>query len=139
MDESRRFIVHREPKGKQRHRMTRSGHAYTPADTTTYEGIVRSEYTTQVGDVPPFLGPVSVCIIAYYEIPSSWSKKKKKEAADYKIHPTKKPDCDNIANMICDALNGLAWKDDAQVVHLNVVKAYTNIIPRVDVSIRPME
>ncbi len=36
----------------------------------------------------------------------------------------KKPDCDNIAKIILDALNGLAYDDDAQVVKLYVEKRY---------------
>lgn len=51
------------------------------------------------------------------------------------IMPTKKPDCDNVAKMICDALNGLAYKDDAQIVNLNVLKAYTSDVPFVAVTI----
>ncbi|MBR6254072.1 MAG: RusA family crossover junction endodeoxyribonuclease [Clostridiales bacterium] len=136
----RQFRIHREPKGKQRVRVTRSGHAYTPNDTTTYEGIVRSEYQMQVGDVPPYLGPVVVNIRAYCEIPKSWSKKKQELAKRRCIVPTKKPDCDNIAKMICDALNGLAYKDDAQVAILGVYKDYVGEgeVPHVDVSIHEM-
>ena len=139
--ECRVFTVHREPKGKQRVRVTRSGHAYTPNDTTAYEGIVRSEYQMQVGDVPPYLGPVVVNIRAYYEIPKSWSKKKQQQAQLSLIGPTKKPDCDNIAKMICDALNGLAYKDDAQVTILGVYKYYVGEgeVPHVDVRIAELE
>ena len=42
------------------------------------------------------------------------------------ILPTKKPDADNIAKAILDALNGLAFYDDAQVVYLQVSKRYSN-------------
>ncbi|MDF2537449.1 MAG: Holliday junction resolvase [Herbinix sp.] len=41
-----------------------------------------------------------------------------------KIRPTKKPDIDNIAKVILDALNGIAYKDDTQVVTLEVRKFY---------------
>ena len=50
------------------------------------------------------------------------------------ILPTKKPDADNIAKAILDALNGLAYYDDAQVVHLEVQKRYSNE-PRAEVFI----
>ena len=137
--EPRVFTVHREPKGKQRVRVTRSGHAYTPNDTTTYEGMVRAEYVQQVGDVKPFLGEVEVTIWAYFEIPKSWSKKKQALAKACDLRPTKKPDGDNIGKMICDALNGLAYKDDAQVVTLRVHKFYTDELPRVMVRIIGLE
>lgn len=135
MVDVREFIVHREPKGKQRVRVTRSGHAYTPNDTTTYEGIVRSEYWMKYQNKEPLRGPVRVSIVAFYEIPSSWSNRKKELAAKMEIMPTKKPDCDNVAKMICDALNGCAYKDDAQIVNLNVLKAYTSDVPFVAVTL----
>ena len=50
------------------------------------------------------------------------------------IFPTKKPDTDNIAKAILDALNGLAYYDDAQVVNLEVQKRYSNE-PRAEVFI----
>ena len=40
------------------------------------------------------------------------------------IKPTKKPDADNIVKIICDALNNIAYKDDTQVVDLQVKKIY---------------
>ncbi len=50
------------------------------------------------------------------------------------IKPAKKPDCDNIVKIVCDALNGFAYKDDAQVVLAQVAKEYTDE-PRTDVSL----
>ncbi len=40
------------------------------------------------------------------------------------IKPAKKPDCDNIMKIICDALNGFAYKDDAQIVLAQIGKEY---------------
>ena len=42
------------------------------------------------------------------------------------IHPTKKPDADNIAKIIMDALNGVAYEDDRQVVELIVRKFFSD-------------
>ena len=53
---------------------------------------------------------------------------------DNKIYPTVKPDTDNIAKSILDALNGIAYKDDKQVVTLSVKKRYDEV-PRVSVWI----
>lgn len=39
--------------------------------------------------------------------------------------PTKKPDLDNVAKIVCDALNGVAYKDDAQIVDLKVHKYFS--------------
>jgi Holliday junction resolvase RusA-like endonuclease len=40
------------------------------------------------------------------------------------VVPTVKPDADNVAKIVLDALNGSAFCDDAQVVHLQVLKRY---------------
>jgi len=53
---------------------------------------------------------------------------------DNKIYPTIKPDTDNIAKSILDSLNGIAYKDDKQVVMLTVEKRYDEI-PSVSVWI----
>lgn len=67
-------------------------------------------------------------------IPKSTPKKKKAMMLDGKIQPTKKPDLDNIAKIISDALNGIAYNDDKQIVHLKVTKKY-NKTPHVKVNI----
>ena len=41
------------------------------------------------------------------------------------ISPTKKPDIDNIAKIVLDALNKLAFKDDNQITKLNLEKIYS--------------
>ena len=40
------------------------------------------------------------------------------------ISPTKKPDIDNIAKSVLDALNKFVFKDDNQVSKLSVEKRY---------------
>ena len=55
-------------------------------------------------------------------IPHTWSLKRKNSA--YGDNCTKKPDADNIGKVICDALNGTAYKDDACVTELDVAKRY---------------
>ena len=90
----------------------------------TYEACVRSDYLAMYPDVEPYAGPVEVRIKAFFEIPKKWSKKKKQLAREGKIWPTVKYDADNLAKAICDALNGLAYIDDKQVVLLLTEKLY---------------
>ena len=40
-----------------------------------------------------------------------------------KVH-TKRPDIDNLCKWVCDCLNGIAYKDDAQVISLSGTKIY---------------
>ncbi|WP_460268332.1 RusA family crossover junction endodeoxyribonuclease [Clostridium sp. CTA-17] len=50
--------------------------------------------------------------------------------------PTKKPDVDNIAKIILDSLNGVAYKDDSQIVDLRIIKSYTEETERVEFELR---
>lgn len=77
-------------------------------------------------------------IEAVFDIPKSKSKKVKAQMYTGVILPTKKPDADNIAKVVCDALNGVAYKDDTQVCSLTVIKRYTTAEengPGVEISI----
>ncbi len=125
------FFVAGKPQGKARPRVTRRG-TYTPKATKDYEQRVRVAFMQAKGNVknqsamPLF--PADICvsaeIVAYYEIPKSWSRKKRAAAIEGRIRPTVKPDTDNIAKIILDSLNGLAYADDKQVVRCCVSKWY---------------
>lgn len=41
-------------------------------------------------------------------------------------HSIAKPDVDNLAKAVYDALTGIAWHDDAQIVFAGIEKAYSN-------------
>lgn len=123
-----RFIVEAIPQGKARARTfydqrARKMRSITPEKTRDYESLVRWSYTASGGQ---YYGDklISVDIKAYYPIPKSYSQKKKAGCIEGKERPTKKPDLDNCAKAILDALNGVAWHDDSQVVCLSVNKYY---------------
>jgi len=67
---------------------------------------------------------VSMKIVAYFKPPTSASKKLKEELIKNQIGYVHKPDTDNIAKIIADALNELAYKDDNQITKLEVTKLY---------------
>ncbi len=115
------FAVPGKPQGKGRPRFTRSGHTYTPGSTAAYEERVKLAYRQAGGG--KLSGFVSADILAVFTVPKSYTKAQKAAAFDMRYAP-KKPDCDNIAKIILDALNGLAYDDDAQVVKLRVEKRY---------------
>src|SRR6266498_5635691 len=46
-------------------------------------------------------------------------------------------DWDNLAKLVCDALNGIAWRDDDQIAHALVVKGYDAANPRTEVTVQP--
>ena len=131
------FTVYGEPRGKGRPRFTRNGQAYTPAETAQYERMVRTMFLSRYPRVEK-IGkdiPVRAKINAYYKIPDSAGKAKKQLMRAGLIKPTKKPDTDNIAKILLDALNSYAYHDDAQVVELEVKKLYAQSEPYVDILI----
>lgn len=127
------FEVPGKPFGKQRAR-TGKGFAYTPKETVNYENLVKLMYMQTKGEMIDEK-PVWMEIEAYYDIPKSYTKGKKQAARHNIIRPTKKPDMDNIAKIILDALNSLAYKDDSQVVNLSLQKFYTESEPKVVVKV----
>lgn len=132
------FSIPGPPQGKGRPRFSSYGgrvHTRTPEQTVLYENLVKTEYQKQCEDIRFADGKaVSVEIIAFYEIPKNVSKKKRLEMESGRLRPTKKPDADNVAKVICDSLNGIAYRDDSQVAELTVRKLYGEI-PRVEVWI----
>jgi Holliday junction resolvase RusA-like endonuclease len=69
-------------------------------------------------------GPIKLEVLCVYAIPASWTKAKQAAARAGLVWKTSVPDADNLAKMIGDALNGVAWGDDAQVVHQTSAKRY---------------
>ena len=122
-------VVTGKIRGKARPRVCR-GHAFTPKDTVKYEKLVRDCYQEQDGRY--LEGSVRALIIAYYKIPKSYSKKRVQAIIDGLEKPTKKPDDDNIGKIILDSLNGIAYKDDANIINLQVKKEYTEELERVE-------
>ena len=99
-----------KPVGKARPRFRRVGNkvfTYTAQETKDYEKRVAAIYKKEGGEIY-YDTPVRVRILAKYPIPSSWSKKNKDKALKGEIKPNTKPDADNIAKIILDALNGAA-------------------------------
>jgi Holliday junction resolvase RusA-like endonuclease len=115
------------PKGRPR-LSTINGHAraFTPAKTRRYEDLIRLEAGRVMEGLDQLQGALSVKIRAFIPMPQALAKHKTKgplaEAGD--LRPITRPDCDNMAKCV-DALNGIVWHDDAQVVSLTVDKFYS--------------
>jgi Holliday junction resolvase RusA-like endonuclease len=113
-----------EPVGKARPRFS-AGRVYTPTKTADYERRLSTAAWQQmvVSNLTVTDKPVSVQIVMEAPIPKSWSKLDKKIAALGGRAPSK-PDVDNVLKIILDACNGIVYRDDAQVVHVDIRKRY---------------
>jgi Holliday junction resolvase RusA-like endonuclease len=116
-----KFTIPGEPTGKARPRVTRWG-THNTEKTILYENLVKMCYQEQCNTYTE--KPLYVKIVAFYGIPKSTSKKNAEKMIFGEIRPCKKPDIDNVAKIILDSLNGVAYKDDTQVVSLLVEKWY---------------
>lgn len=111
--------------GKGRPRVnTTTAIAYTPAKTKEYEELVKQYFFIKYRRINPLEGRIKINITAYFSVPKNTSKKQEENMLNNAISPTKKPDIDNIAKIILDALNKLAFKDDNQITKLEIEKKY---------------
>ena len=117
------FTIKGEPQGKGRPRFT-NGRVYTPAKTINYESVVGLSYRNSAKGYK-FTSPVRVTIKVFHKPPKNKSKKVTEDMLSGRILPTKKPDLDNVAKIILDGLNKVAWEDDTQVVEMMVIKRYS--------------
>lgn len=125
-----------EPRGKGCPRFVRrTGIAFTPQRTASYEAMLRHEAALAMANRPPLEGALRVRVLACFGVPQSWSAKKRIAAITGAIRPAKRPDLDNVVKML-DALNEVVWRDDAQVVEGWIEKHYSDR-PRLRVEVVP--
>lgn len=133
------LVIPGKPVGKGRPRFRRAGtyvQTYTPKATAGYERTVRDCW--KATRLEPLKGEIEAIIYAYFPIPQSATKKRRALMESGAIGCGTKPDADNIAKAVLDALNGLAYTDDSKVTRLVVVKLY-GTEPRVEVKLTERE
>lgn len=121
---------------KQRPRVMKTGITFTPKETVNAEAFIRGLALEAMGGHKPLEGGVELSIRIFRTIPKSFGKKKKAQAMAGLLFPTTRPDMTNQIKLIEDALNGIAYIDDAQVVFLEAKKFYTNEQERTEAEVR---
>lgn len=138
------FTVPGKPQGKARARTfynpkTKAMSSVTPEKTVLYENFISTCYLQAAGEERfSDAAYIRIRIQAFYEVTKSTSKVKRTAMLNGELLPTKKPDIDNIAKAVLDALNGVAYRDDTQVVKLYVRKQYSEK-PRVEICLEELE
>ena len=121
------FVIPGVAVGKGRPKFARRGNfvtTYTPEKTASYENLVKLHSGIAMNGRNPFTEHVGCTISIEVIPPASWSNKKRTAALCGDLLPTSKPDIDNVVKGIFDAMNGIVWIDDKQVVDLTVRKRY---------------
>ena len=123
------FHVPGKPQGKSRAKTFRTNgitRTVTPERTVLYENLIKDQYMHHSEGVYLDSGtPVTLRIVARFLPPKSGSKITQKRMLEGEILPLKKPDMDNIVKVVADALKGVAYHDDTQVVLVVAKKVYS--------------
>jgi len=122
-----RFITYGTPKGQPRPRafaMHGKVRVYDPATAEGWKSAV-AEAARPFLPPSPFEGPVEVELGFMFARPASHLRVDGSLRPSARVHHLGKPDLDNLAKAVLDALTALGfWRDDAQVIRLLVTKAY---------------
>lgn len=115
------------PTPKSRARVTKSGHAYTPASTKKAQQDIQlllKSYMNrnQILTTPK---PVFVKMIFNYPIPRKITDSDKLLGDLGMFYKSSRPDLDNLAKLVADAMNGIVYFDDSQIVKLLCEKKYS--------------
>ena len=120
---------------KARPRVCRYG-TYTPKKTKDYEQLIRNNYMAQDGTFFEKGIPVQISIKVYKKPPKSTTKKNLKLIEQGLFPWVKKQDIDNICKSVLDALNGIAYADDGQVIKIRASKEYTLQEERIEIEVK---
>lgn len=112
------------PVAKGRPRFSANGHAFTPDKTRKAEEHLGNAVATHCldaglsviggrGGVLPLSGELAVEVVFVT-----------------KAKTTSRPDLDNLLKLVLDALNGIVWNDDSQVISIKTKKAQDVNNPR---------
>lgn len=113
-------------RGQGRPRFSKYSGAYKDKKDIEYENLIKECFLKEAKDIKPSERPVCICIEAFYKLPKQTPKYVKEELKEnlYDYVPQSKPDIDNVAKSVLDALNGIAYVDDKQVYELCCNKNY---------------
>lgn len=121
------------PKGRPKFsRVGKYIHTYTPKKTQDYEKAIAKHYVEQGKGL--FTGPIHIKLVFQMPIPKSFGKKKIQMVKDGLMKYDKKPDIDNLAKAVLDALNGVAYLDDSCITRLVLTKRYSEF-PGITITI----
>ncbi|MBS7811192.1 RusA family crossover junction endodeoxyribonuclease [Roseococcus pinisoli] len=128
-----------EIRGKGRPRFSARGgrpRAYTDTKTATAENWVKC-CALEVAPPAPLAGALALAVEVVVRVPASWPKGMRALALSGLLRPTSKPDLDNVIKLIADALNGVIWEDDKQIVEVRARKSFGDA-PRAVLEVRAL-
>ena len=95
-----------------------------PPEMMEQQRVIQLLCRSAMRTTPPMTGPLKLELLCVYPIPPSWPKWKQDAALAGLLWKTSTPDHDNLIKQVSDALNGIAYVDDAQIVRTVMGKRY---------------
>lgn len=133
------YVIHAEPFQQERVRASVSKMGkksivkmYDPPRSKQYKKVIQQQVLSQSPSIME--GNLKLQVTFYVKIPKSYSKKQRKAIEEGLLLPNKKPDLSNYIKILEDALNGICYKDDSQIVEIHAQKQYSDN-PRTEFSI----
>ena len=117
------FLVDIKPKPQQRHR-SNGRFQYDPSSKDKQDFLF---LVKQYAPKQPIVDIVEMDITFCYKRPASHFRSKNKQKIlkdNVPFFKSSKADLDNLIKFVCDALNGVFYKDDSQVVSIHARKLY---------------
>lgn len=115
-----KFTIEGDAVPQSRPRFTRNGHAYIPERSRQWRQVVRKAAVEAMCGREPMTGEVVLVVDVY--------RRFKPTARNF-------GDADNHLKAVADALNGIAFADDSQVVRIVAEKHRDTARPRIEVEI----
>lgn len=139
--ENIKFTYYVSPVAQGRPRITTVGghaRAYDPIKSRDFKAMLKQH--AQSICIQPLNGALALTVRIYREIPKSFSRKKAMAAENGKIRPITKPDVSNYLKGIEDALNGVLWHDDSQIVaYKEPFGKYYSSTPRIEIEVEQID
>lgn len=103
-------------------------HEYDPKPTKAYKAQLHLLAIKKMQELKmePLEGALMINVVFYRNIQKSLSKAEHERRVSGKVLPTVKPDIDNYTKAFLDALNGVVWRDDAQITDKMTRKRYSD-------------
>jgi Holliday junction resolvase RusA-like endonuclease len=107
--------------------------AYDPTKSRDYKQYIRLVASEDAPEAP-VTGAVLLSVRIYRAIPKSMPRYKREAALAGKLRPTTRPDVSNVLKGVEDALKGLWYVDDSQIVGYGAVGKWYDKQPRIEIT-----
>jgi Holliday junction resolvase RusA-like endonuclease len=109
--------------------------AYQPSHVKKYQTHVRMKAEEVMREREPLTGPLVLVATFVMPVPKSFSKRRHGQALVGAERPITRPDCSNLLKALEDAMTGIVYRDDSQIVEVYVRKMYGDK-PQMSVEVR---